>query len=98
MSYPILFGQTEEFHAARRNRTPYPVSFPRELLKGHEEQAQHNHSQTLERLAERGGLSPKELWCVVHDTDFYGPLGRTMTEAKAIEWLGTIEDVVWRVP
>ena len=94
MAYPILQGQTDEAYAAQRNGTPYPRSVPWDLVKDHEKQAQHNHGQTLRRLAERGGLSPRELWSVVHDKDYYDD--RTMTEAKAIEWLRSIEGVEWR--
>jgi hypothetical protein len=95
--YPILSGQTDEAYEARRNHTPYPRSVPWDLVKDHEEQAYSNHSQTLTRLAERGGLSPKELWCVVHDKRWHDPESRDMTEAKAIEWLRSLGDVVdWK--
>lgn len=50
-----------------------PDSIPWTLIAPHERQAQANHSQTLERLAERGGLSPRELWAVMHDCYFYDP-------------------------
>ena len=93
-AYPILQGQTDEAYEARRKGTPYPRSVPWDLVKDHESQAQSNHSQSLEHLAERGGLSPKELWCVVHDKKFYDV--RDMTEAKAIEWLRGVEGVEWR--
>lgn len=33
---------------------------PWAMMQPHERQAQHNHSQTLERLAQRGGLCPSE--------------------------------------
>jgi hypothetical protein len=94
-SYPILYGQTDEAYEARRNHTEYPRSVPWDLVKDHEAQAKSNHSQTLTRLAERGGLSPKELWCVVHDKKWSAPESREMTEAKAIEWLRTVEGVRW---
>lgn len=94
--YPILQGQTQEYNYARRNRrTSYPIAVPWDLVKDHEEQAQKNHSQTLTRLSERGGLSPKELWCIVHDVDFYAAFSRNMTEADAIEWLHTVSGVQW---
>jgi hypothetical protein len=54
--YPILQGQTDEAYEARRNGTPYPRSVPWDLVKDHDKQAQSNHSQTLTRLAERGGV------------------------------------------
>lgn len=95
--YPILQGQTDEAYEARRNRTPYPRSISWDLVAGHEKQAQSNHSQSLSHLAERGGLSPKELWCVVHDKKFYD--AHDMTEALAIEWLRSLGDAVdWGIP
>lgn len=96
MIYPILFGQTEEFDEARRSKTQYPHSVPWDLVKDHDEQAQSNHSQSLERLAERGGLSPLELWCVVNDKKWHEK--GNMTEAKAIKWLRSVDGVGWRVP
>lgn len=96
MAYPVLFGQTTEFYEARRNGTPYPCGVPDSLIDGHDKQAQSNHSQTLERLSQRGGLSPLELWCVAHDKKWHEK--GDMTEAKAIEWLRGIEGVQWRVP
>jgi hypothetical protein len=96
-SYPILSGQTHEAHEARRNHTPYPRSVPWGLVRDHEAQAYSNHSQTLTRLAERGGLSPKELWCVVHDKKWHDPESQEMTEAKAIEWLRALDGVEWKV-
>jgi len=41
-----------------------------------------------------------ELWCVAHDKDFYDAMRGdwAMTEAKAIEWLRTVEGVEWFVP
>lgn len=41
-------------------------SVPWRLVAPFETQAQRNHSQTLQRLAERGGLDPVELWAVMH--------------------------------
>lgn len=43
---------------------------PWNLVAPHEKQAQRNHSQTLARLAERGGLSPGELAAVLEDRDW----------------------------
>ncbi len=40
-------------------------SVPWEVLEPHESQALKNHNQTLQRLAERGGLDAGEAWCVV---------------------------------
>ncbi len=47
----------------------YPImqgpSVPWEVMEPHENMAQKNHGQSLQRLAERGGLSTGEAWCVV---------------------------------
>jgi hypothetical protein len=44
-----------------------PSSIPWSLIEPHAKQAQRNHDQTLERLAERGGLSPSEAIAVLAD-------------------------------
>jgi hypothetical protein len=70
-TFPILES------CARRCReqhfsSPLVVSF--DLVKRHEAQAMKNHYQTVERLAERGGLSWFELLMVMTDkgpTDEY---------------------------
>jgi len=95
-SYPVLLGSSDDAYKARREHVIYPRSVPWDLVKDHERQAQSNHSQSLTRLAERGGLSPKELWCVVHDKQFYDQESRAMTEALAIEWLRSVEGVYWQ--
>lgn len=41
-------------------------SLPWGMVEPYRDQAKENHDQTLERLNERGGLSPGEFWCVVH--------------------------------
>lgn len=41
------------------------LAFPSELLRPHEAQAQRNHSQSLNRLAERGGLSATEMRWII---------------------------------
>lgn len=98
MAYPILFGQTKEFNRARREGLEYPQSVPNSLVEGKEERAQKNHSQSLSRLAERGGLSPAELWCIVHNKGIEEIMYGRITEEMAIEWLRTIEGVSWRKP
>jgi hypothetical protein len=63
--FPILLSaeQKKEFP-----NCPKEISW--NLIASHEVQARRNHFQTLEELAERGGLSPAELMCVIHDHDF----------------------------
>lgn len=45
-------------------------SIPWEVIQPHEEQALKNHRQTLERLAERGGLDYTEAYAVLNDKDY----------------------------
>ena len=42
-------------------------AIPWALISGHEDQAQHNHDQTLNRLADRGGLGSSEAWAIIND-------------------------------
>ena len=42
------------------------------MIAPHEAQAMKNHSQTLTRLAERGGLSPSEAIFVLSDEQWRG--------------------------
>lgn len=43
---------------------------PYDVIEPHEKQALKNHGQTLERLAERGGLSWAEAYAVLTDSSF----------------------------
>lgn len=61
-TFPIM----SEYQERRRN-PDLRRSIPWAMIAPHEAQAQHNHSQTLQRLAERGGLSPNEAVCVLED-------------------------------
>ncbi len=47
-----------------------PHAVPWDIIAPHERQAQLNHGQSLERLAERGGLSPREFVAVMTDCPF----------------------------
>lgn len=55
-TFPILNYKRDNFPLA---------SVPWEFIAPHEAQARRNHDQTLRRLAERGGLSAKEMLAVV---------------------------------
>lgn len=48
---------------------PYPIqsgpSVPWWVMTPHEAQSQRNHGQSITRIAERGGFSPAEAWCIV---------------------------------
>lgn len=43
------------------------VAVPWDLIGAHEKQAQTNHSQSLKRLEERGGLSAQEALFIIED-------------------------------
>lgn len=80
--FPIMFGgyRAKEEVAALRNADVCfgVVCIPWDMILPHERQALRNHSQTLKRLAERGGLSASEAVAVLEDRDF-----RRMGEAEA---------------
>jgi hypothetical protein len=48
-----------------------PDSIPWEAISAHESQARANHGQSLDALAQRGGLSPYELLAVLFDQPFW---------------------------
>lgn len=61
---PSIWDRT--FPVLNHKRDNFPLaSVPWEFIAPHEAQAQRNHAQTLKRLAERGGLSAKEMLAVV---------------------------------
>lgn len=75
--FPILAS------AGGYGRQPAPPrTLPWEMIATHEPQALRNHGQTIERLAERGGLSHKEALAVIEGKDFYD-LPETAAEAAA---------------
>lgn len=80
--FRVLRGQSRVPQAERET---WPADVPWSFVEPHRERALANHSQTLERLNERGGLAPEELWCLVNDK----PLRciREVTELGAAEWL-----------
>lgn len=58
-----------------------------DIVKLHEKQAFKNHTQTLKRLAERGGLGWIEMLCVLEDRDydFNTRLTEALAKAKVLE-------------
>jgi hypothetical protein len=61
-----------------------PKYVPWEFVKPFDKRAQANHSgQTLARLAERGGLSPKELLSIIENKDYY--LVDSLSKEKVVE-------------
>jgi hypothetical protein len=71
--FPILFGyRVDETVSAlkRAGQSTMVVAIPWAMIAPHERQARANHYQSLERLAERGGLSADEAVAVLSDTAF----------------------------
>jgi len=83
-SFPIHQGGYE------RGKS-YPRSVPWEFVAPHAARAARNHSQSLSRLAERGGLSPMELYLVVHDLDLREYRHHNEAEALGIIYLTSEE-------
>lgn len=77
---------------AEKRRRKYPIIgtnpqeyIPWDILSPHEAQAERNHGgQTLERLAERGGLGWKESLAVLMDKKFDDIPKMSEPEAKKI--------------
>ncbi len=53
------------------------------MMEPHERQADYNHSQTLKRLAERGGLSCCEMLAVLEDRPWH-KMDKGVAEAAVI--------------
>lgn len=73
--FPILWGYDvkEAIVKLRLKGIPYlPVCMPWEMLAPHERQAKSNHGgQTLQRLADRGGLAPCEALAIMDGCSVY---------------------------
>ncbi len=82
--FPILRTTRErrDFPGGRR-------SVPWSWVAPHEDQARSNHGQSLERLAQRGGLGPDELLCTVHGRSLRAIFSKALTLADAEAWLAT---------
>lgn len=72
--FPILGSEPKEY-------------IPLDIVKSHEKQALRNHGQSLQRLAERGGLGWIEMLCVLEDReyDFRTKLTEEIAKIKVLE-------------
>lgn len=68
MNEPKQFPILLDYPLPARNRRR--LTIPWEMIAPHEAQAKRNHDQTLERLAYRGGLSPREAVAVIQGVPF----------------------------
>ena len=66
-TFPILADSGRDWP---KGWPPCAGSVPLEAVRPFEAQAQRNHMQSLQRLAQRGGLSPAELVAVMHKSGF----------------------------
>lgn len=77
--FPILLDHAERVrleekgYITPKGKDPNPNQIPKQLpmdfVKRFEDQIKKNHDQTLERLAERGGLHPTELCAAMYGMD-----------------------------
>lgn len=80
--FRVLRGQSR---VPRAERDAWPASLPWAVVEPWRVRAEENHGQTLERLHERGGLAPEELWCAAHGKGLRGL--KEITESAAGAWL-----------
>ena len=66
-TFPVLWQGTRPYLKALAD-LDCPREVPWAFVAEHAEWCQHNHDQTPERLAERGGLSPEEMLAVTRNT------------------------------
>lgn len=78
--FPVLNQQ----HCRRSEQKTMPRSVPWEFAERFRVRAEANHGQTLERLAERGGLAPEEMWLAAHG---HGLFKVEIGLQDAIDWL-----------
>lgn len=74
----------KRFPILRSGRDKHPFKWvPWDVIEAHRKQAEKNHLQTLERLAQRGGLSASELYLALEDRALYDRAGHdTLTEKE----------------
>ena len=87
-TFPILLSWDE-----RRKNPDVKRNLPWDFIAPHEKQAQANHYQTLERLAQRGGLSWMEMLAVLMDLDFRRINPKANHEAHVLKLLKEWEAV-----
>ena len=88
--FPILYSYK------RKAKQDWPDSIPWEIIAPCESRAKRNHSQSLERLAQRGGLGPLELYAVLRDIPYRELKNFGMeTEEEAmdiiIQWMDSVK-------
>ena len=82
-----------------RDKSVFPImsgkylkGIPWSMIAPHEAQAQHNHKQSLERLAQRGGLSPDEALAVIENRKYDFDASRAIHVAEELILISVIEE------
>ena len=70
-------------------KCPNIKSIPTHLLAPYEKQALRNHSQSLQRLAERGGMAACEILGIVRGLSWGELKVRPDDEAELIKWVAS---------
>jgi hypothetical protein len=81
--FPIMVGY-------EGTKGPCPSWIPWEAIAPYEGHAQENHQQSLERLAERGGLSPVEAFFVMTGRRWQGERFTDALEREACAFLDKV--------
>jgi len=90
-TFPIL--NHWRYYKETRHYKPSFMAVPWELIAEHQQQCLHNHSQSPERLASRGGLYPSEMLAIIHDEPYYKNRYVTMSLDEAFIELAQIVKV-----
>ena len=80
MCFPIHPGSIREFPAG-------PRTVPWVLVEAHRSRIERSHSQSLERLAERGGLGYEELYCGLNDLSLEPLFKHQFTHQEAFDFV-----------
>jgi hypothetical protein len=76
---------------------PFPImkgpTVPWSVMLPHNDMCKRNHDQTLQRIAERGGLDPTEAFCVVNDLVYHVAARKFSIEYMTEQWREFAEKV-----
>jgi hypothetical protein len=89
--------RTFPIHSSDRKTLPLaPQSIPFWIVEQHAAQARSNHAQTVQRLADRGGCSWRELLAIMTDRSFW-TVPKISDSAAMIEVVSIIQkaDPTW---
>ena len=95
MAFSELAKARKDLERAMDANRRFPIqggpSVPWALVAPYEGNAKKNHDQTLDRLAERGGLSSGELWLIVYGHDWRMCPSLEFSNKWLAEWLAEHE-------